>query len=246
MKELLPFSIVFCLAFVSCGACNQPGASGDEYRYGSRRPSDSTGTGRMYFGREIASVTANAGGAEWREQRDRDNAELPERIVSNLDLKSGDVIADIGAGTGYLTFRLAEQVPYGRVFAVDIQRDMLEVVNARIDSLGISNVDTVLGTARSPNLPPGSTDAVLMVAAYHEFYYPWEMMNSIFEALKPGGRVVVIEYRGEDDTIDLSPLHKLTELQIRKEMEAIGLEHRLTRDILPQQHLIVFHKPFDV
>lgn len=225
--------------------CRQGGIDGEAYRYGQKRASDSTGTGRIYFDREIAAVTAHAGGAEWMEKRDRDNAELPDRLVANLDLKPADAVADIGAGTGYLTFRIGEMVPYGKVYAVDIQPEMLSAITAKIDSLGVANVEPVLGTEKSPNLPDASTNVALMVAAYHEFFYPWEMMHAIYRALKPGGRLIVIEYRGEDATIDLSPLHKLSQAQIKKEMTAVGFEFRQSRDILPQQHLMIFQKPFE-
>jgi precorrin-6B methylase 2 len=239
---LILFSFAVGLSLVSC---NRSGVEGDLYRYGSMRPTDSTGTGRVYFGREIASVTAHAGGAEWMEKRDRDNAELPDRLVANLELKPTDAVADIGAGTGYLTFRIATEVPYGRVYAVDIQPEMLAAISHAVDSLGVTNVQPILGTAKTPNLPDNSTNVALMVAAYHEFYSPWEMMHSVFDALKPGGRVVVIEYRGEDETIELSPLHKLTQDQARKEIEAIGFIFKSSREILPQQHFLIFQKPFE-
>ncbi|MCB0719404.1 MAG: methyltransferase domain-containing protein [Bacteroidetes bacterium] len=239
LRVVLPL----CLLLTAIG-CTRTGVRGDSYVYGSRSQADTTGTGRIYFGREIGSVTAHAGGAEWMQQQDRDTAELPDRLVENLDLKQTDVVADIGAGTGYLTLRIAPVVPYGKVYAVDIQPEMLDSIRVAVDSLHLTNVQTVLGSDKSPNLPANSTNVALMVNSYHEFYYPWEMMHAIFGALKPGGRVVVIEYRGEDATIDLSPLHKLTEAQIRKEMEAIGFEYRNRRDILPRQHFVVFQKPF--
>lgn len=198
----------------------------------------------MYFGREIARVTTHRGGAEWLERPTRENTELPDRLVANMDLRPSDVVADIGAGTGYFTFRIAERVPTGRVLAVDIQQEMLDDILARRDSLGVRNVETVLGTERSPNLGAESIDVALMVAAYHEFFYPWEMMTSIYDALRPGGRVVLIEYRAEDETLEVNRLHRLSEQQATRELEAAGFDYRFSRDILPQQHFMVFEKPF--
>ena len=168
---------------------------------------------------------------------------MPDRVVGALDLSPSDVVADIGAGTGYFTFRLARKVPRGRVLAVDIQPEMLELIRARAERSGADHVETVLGTPRDPNLPGGTVDLALMVDAYHEFSHPREMMEHIVEALEPGGRVVLVEYRGEDPTLPVGRLHRMTEDQARREMEAVGLRWRETKDILPQQHLMIFEKP---
>ncbi len=244
MKKSSSILLAAVLTVAALG-CSKSGVDGEYYRYVTKKATDSAGTGRFYFGREIAAVTAHAGGAEWMEKRDRDNAELPDRLVANLDLKPTDAVADIGAGTGYLTFRIADEVPYGRVYAVDIQPEMLSAISDIVDSLSVTNVHPVLGSAKSPNLPVNSTNVAVMVASYHEFFYPWEMMHSIFDSLKPGGRLILIEYRGEDETIELSPLHKLTRDQARKEMEAIGFTLKASREILPQQHFLEFQKPFE-
>ncbi len=232
------------LALAMAGCTNDVPAPSDGYAYRDEAPSDSAGTGRLYLGREIAAVTPHRGGAEWLERPTRENAELPDRLVQNMDLRASDVVADIGAGTGYFTFRIASRVRSGRVYAVDIQPQMLADIELRRDSLGMRNVETVLGSEKSPNLPSQSIDVALMVAAYHEFYYPWEMMTSIVDALKPGGKVILIEYRGEDETLEVNRLHRLTQAQARRELEAVGLVFRYSRDILPQQHFMVFEKPF--
>ncbi len=152
-------------------------------------------------------------------------------------------VADIGAGTGYFTFRIAEAVPTGRVYAVDVQPKMLEVMHKRIERRTITNVVPVLGAEDDPKLPSESLDAVLLVDAYHEFADPYEMMRGIRSALRPGGRVFLIEYRGEDPRVPIKPLHKMTQAQAITELEAVGLRWVETLDILPTQHFMVFEKP---
>jgi ubiquinone/menaquinone biosynthesis C-methylase UbiE len=153
------------------------------------------------------------------------------------------VVADIGAGTGYFSFRLSQKVPKGRVLAVDIQPEMLSIMRDRIAAGAAENVVPVLGAFDDPNLPAGAVDAVLMVDAYHEFSHPWEMMQGIVTGLRSGGRVFLVEYRGEDPAVLIKPLHKMTEAQARREMEAVGLVWEETLDVLPTQHLMVFRKP---
>ena len=199
------------------------------------------GTGKVYMGREISHVMGHRG-APWLERPEREAEEAPSQVVDNMDLAPGDVVADVGAGTGYFTFRIAPRVPEGNVLAVDLQPEMLAIIDARKKERGIENVEAVQGTVQDPNLPPASIDAALMVDAYHEFSHPREMMTSIARALRPGGQVVLVEYRGEDPSIPIKPLHKMTEAQARKEMAAVGLQWRETVR-LPQQHLMVFEKP---
>ncbi len=208
--------------------------------YEQRAPSP-YGTGKIYMGREIGRVMDHEGAA-WLDRPSRELDESPDKVISNLDLKSGDVVADIGAGTGYFTFRISPLVTEGKVFAVDIQREMLEMVEKRRQQVHAKNVVPVLGSAVDPNLPEALVDIVLMVNSYHEFSHPREMMESVVRALKPGGRVILIEYRGEDPSVLRKPLHKMSEGQARKEMAAIGLRWRETKDFLPQQHFIVFEK----
>lgn len=211
----------------------------------THRPSEHpNGTGRFYLGREIAPVMGHRG-AGWLERPEREAAELPGRVVQALDLSPSDVVADIGAGTGYFTFRLAPAVPRGLVYAVDIQPEMLALVHKRIEERGVQNVVPVQSAPTDPNLPPGRVDVALMVDAYHEFSHPYEMVRGIAEALRPGGRVVLVEYRGEDATLPARPLHKMTEAQARKEMAAVSLEWQETKDMLPRQHFMVFQKPLE-
>ena len=200
------------------------------------------GTGKVYMGREISKVMGHRGAA-WLERPSRADKEQPAVLVDSMSLAPTDVVADIGAGTGYFTFRIAPKVPQGRVFAVDIQPEMLDIMRREIDKKGIDNVTLVKGTVTDPKLPADSIDAALMVDAYHEFSHPREMMLNLKEALVPGGRVFLVEYRKEDPSIPIKPLHKMTEAQARKEMKAVGLEWVATKDMLPRQHFMIFRKP---
>ncbi|MER3495121.1 MAG: SAM-dependent methyltransferase [Mastigocladus sp. ERB_26_2] len=209
--------------------------------YEQRQLHNPDGIGKYYMGRKIAKVMGHTGAA-WLERPSRETEEKPSKILDTLDLKSTDVVADIGAGTGYLSFRIAPKVPQGKVLAVDIQPEMLDIINFFKQELNVTNVEPVLATPTNPNLPPTSIDLALMVDAYHEFEYPQEVMQAIVKALKPDGRVVLVEYRGENPFILIKGLHKMTQKQVKKEMQAVGLVWRETKNLLPQQHLMVFAK----
>lgn len=217
------------------GFTQEPGAY--TYQEASR-----DGIGKIYMGREISHVMGHLG-ASWLERPQRDQEEKTSRLVRNLPLQPGDTVADIGAGTGYFSFRMAERVPEGKVMAVDIQQEMLDIIESRKTEGFPTNVETVLGTERDPGLPANSIDLILLVDAYHEFSWPREMGEAMAMALKPGGRLVLVEYRGEDASIPIKRLHKMTERQARKEMQAIGLEWESNADFLPQQHFMVFRRP---
>jgi len=220
-----------------------PIAPGDPAAYVTRPIHHPDGIGRFYQGREIAQVMGHRG-AGWLERPSRLWQEQPQVLVQQLGLQPTDQVADIGAGTGYLTFRLAAQVPQGQVWAVDVQPEMLEILGALQQELGIDNVRSILGTDQDPRLPAASVDLVLLVDAYHEFAYPQEMMAAIAIALKPGGRVVLAEYRAEDPFVPIKGLHKMSEVQVKKELEFLGFHWLKTDESLPQQHLIFFEKPF--
>ena len=200
------------------------------------------GTGKYYFGREIAKIMGHRGAA-WLERQSRTREEAPDQAVQAMQLSPDAVVADIGAGTGYFTFRMAALVPAGRVYAVDIQPEMLTIIRKRMQRRSVENVIPVKGEADNPGLPAGAIDAVLLVDAYHEFAYPYEMMNGIVRSLRPGGKVFLIEYRGEDPLIPIKPLHKMSQQQAIKEMRAVGLVWVETRHFLPTQHFMVFEKP---
>ena len=208
-----------------------------EYRDASR-----DGIGKIYMGREIAQVMGHLG-AGWLERPEREAEEKPTVLLDNLKLEADDVVADIGAGTGYFTFRLAERLPEGKVLAVDIQPEMLALLEEEEQKRGLKNVEPILGAVDDPKLPAAAVDLVLMVDSYHEFDHPREMMLAIMSALKPGGRVALVEYRAEDDGVNIKRLHRMTEAQAIREMTAVGLEHVETLNVLPTQHLMIFRRP---
>ena len=199
------------------------------------------GIGKFYLDREIAKVMGHQE-MLWLERPSREIQEQPNKVVEALNLKPTDVVADIGAGTGYFSFRIASLVPQGKVYAVDIQPEMLDVINFLKTEDNVTNVESVLGTLSNPNLPENSIDVALMVDAYHEFEYPREMMEALVKSLKPGGRVVLVEYRQENPLIPIKTLHKMTQKQVKKEMNAVGLFWQETQEFLPQQHFMIFQK----
>ncbi len=210
-------------------------------RYEWRAEHDPDGTGRFYMGREIAQVMGHQG-ADWLERPEREAEEQPRWLIDRLRLRPTDAVADIGAGTGYMTRRLAKKVPAGKVFAVDIQPEMLQLLQSNMASLGITNVVSVQGSVTDPGLPDASVDLVLMVDVYHEFDHPFEMMTAICRALKPGGRVALVEYRLEDPAVEIKLVHKMTVAQVKKEMSVLPLAWVGTIEVLPRQHIIVFRK----
>lgn len=200
------------------------------------------GIGKFFLNREIARVMGHEG-TDWLERPERETEERPDTVIRLLNLKGGDSVADIGAGSGYFTRRLARAVgPRGHVLAVDIQPQMLADLTNRLVRAGITNVSAVLGADRDPGLPPASIDLALLVDVYHELEYPFEMMVAIARALKPGGRVVLVEYRAEDPAVPIKPVHKLSEAQARRELAAAGFQWRGTHRDLPRQHILEFQK----
>ena len=201
-----------------------------------------TGIGKFYMDREISFVMGHRA-AGWLNRPERIREEMPDDVVANMGLESDHVVADIGAGSGYFSFRIADRVPSGKVLAVDIQPEMLQLIERQKTDTGVANIEGVLGQVDNPNLAPNSIDAAIMVDAYHEFSHPFEMINGIYDALRPGGRIFLLEYRGEDDSVPIRPLHKMTEEQVVKEMSIFGLEWTETLDFLPWQHMMIFTKP---
>ncbi|HVV00505.1 MAG TPA: methyltransferase domain-containing protein, partial [Verrucomicrobiae bacterium] len=182
-------------------------------------------------------------GADWLERGERQAEERPDLAIKALKLKEGDVVADIGAGTGYYTRRLARAVgPKGTVYAEDIQPEMLDLLTNRLAKEHIANVKPVLGSLTNPNLPANSLDMAVMVDVYHEFDHPFEMVQGLCKALKPGGRLVFLEYRAEDPKVPIKELHKMSVVQVRKEMSVQPLDWTETIETLPWQHIIVFRR----
>ena len=181
------------------------------------------------------------------QQPDAQQEERTDLLIKNLELEAHHIVADIGAGTGYFTFPISSQVPQGKVLAVDIQPEMLTIIESRrkfkLQEQSWSNIETILGTESNPNLPNETVDLILMVDAYHEFSYPREMGEAMVKALKPGGRIALVEYRMEDPSVPIKRLHKMSVKQAKKEMTALGLTFLKNKKVLPQQHLMIFEKP---
>ncbi len=211
-------------------------------RYEFRDQHDPNGIGKFYLGREIAQVMGHQA-ADWLERPEREQEEEPTKLLAALKLKPGEVIGDVGAGSGYLTFPMARRVgPKGKVLAVDIQPQMLKLIKKRMEKDKVQNVEPVLGTDTDPKLPENAVDLIIMVDVYHEFSHPWEMTAATVRALKPGGRLVFVEYRMEDPEVPIKLVHKMSEKQVLREMEPHPLRWVGTIGVLPRQHIIVFEK----
>lgn len=203
-------------------------------------PSQYHFTPRTYKGRTIAPAMSYLG-ADWLEREEREHLEQPEKVLDTLQIAAGSVVADIGAGTGYYSLRLARRVgERGRVLATDIQPEMLSRLRTNMKKTGVSNIEPILSTPNDARLPVSQLDLVLMVDVYHELAQPQETMAQVRHALKPNGRLVLIEYRGEDPTVPIKPDHKMTLIQVRAELEPLGFQLQQVFDFLPRQHLIIF------
>ncbi len=210
--------------------------------YGHVAPS-ADGIGKTYMGREIAGVMGWEG-AQWLERRSRAGEERPDLLLQALAIAPGMTVADVGAGTGYYTWQLAQRVGAGgRVYAVDVQPEMIALLERQMRQRGVTNVVSLLGSERDTRLPAASIDLAIMVDVYHELAYPSEVMDSLVRAMKPGGRIVFVEYRAEDPAVAIKALHKMSEAQVRREAGAHGLTWERTITALPIQHVIVFRKP---
>ncbi len=237
--------LLFTLLFACCRGASQqqtttalPADSTAAYRFTS---ASRDGIGKVYQGREIAQVMGHLG-ASWLERPEREQEERTDLLLKALNLRPTDVVADIGAGTGFFTFLMAPKLPEGKVLAVDIQPEMITYLNEGKAKRKVTNVQPVLGTESDPKLAAASIDMAILIDAYHEFSYPREMMGHIASALKPGGRIVLVEYRAEDPNVPIKALHKLSVKQATKEMEALGLKLLKNDDRLPQQHIMFFGK----
>jgi len=237
------FFLLGCVAALPAPLLAQEPAKPAKPKYEFRRQHDPNGTGKFYLGREIAQVMGHEG-AGWLERPEREKEEQPAKLLPLLKLKAGEVVADIGAGSGYYTFKLAELVgPDGKVYAVDIQPEMLALIRKRMKDKGIPNVIPHLGKTSDPKLPDASIDLILMVDVYHEFSHPYEMTEAMIKALKPGGRLVFVEFRLEDESVPIKLVHKMTEKQVLKEMAVFPqMKHAGTSKDLPWQHVITFEK----
>ncbi len=227
---ILPF---LCLAvpalFLSpaivCPLCGQPPA-----------------TAARYMGREIAT-TMHYTGADWLTRESRQREEDCQRLLKELHVKPGQVICDMGCGNGFYTLKLARLTgKTGRVYAVDIQQEMLDMLQRRTKAAKLENISPLLGTETDPRLPVNSIDLVLMIDVYHEFSQPAAMLKAIRKALKPTGRIALVEFRAEDPEVPIKPEHKMSKQQILKEFPANGMKLIDQFDKLPWQHLMFFSR----
>jgi len=236
MKKFTIFLFLFTALLLSSECVGQNPNTDKKYTF---KRGDDNGIGKWYKGREIAYVMGFEG-IGWLERSDREKEENVSNLIQNMRIKSNDIIADIGAGSGYHVFRMALIAKKGLVYAVDIQGEMLMAIEKTKESSKIRNVETILGSEKSIHLPKNSVDKILMVDVYHEFNFPVEMIASIKNALKPNGQLFLIEYRGEDSKVPIKKIHKMTEKQAVKEMEAAGFKLKGNIDNLPWQHCMVF------
>ena len=245
IKYLLVVAVFISRSFSSCTAQEnkaerQSAQSIADSTY-TFKPGDPNGIGKWYMGREIAHVMGYQG-ISWLNRVEREQEEQTDLLIQNLDIQPTDVIADIGAGSGYHVFKMAPLAPEGLIYAVDIQEEMLRAIEQQQQQNNLQNIKCIKGGEQTTNLPTNSIDKVLMVDVYHEFSYPKEMLESIYAALKPDGKVYLIEYRKEDQQVPIKTIHKMTEQQAVKEFEANGFT--LVKNIanLPWQHCMVFKK----
>lgn len=188
----------------------------------------------------VVAQTMSVQGAPWLDRPERESEEQPSRAIDALRLKRGMIVADVGAGSGYYTVRLARAVGRtGRVYATDLQPGMLELIRARVEREKLDNVTLIQGTAGNPMLPAAAFDMILMVDVYHELSGPQAFIARLKESLKPDGRLVLIEFRGEDRNVPILPLHKMTVAQIRQELAADGFAIERVLDVLPWQHVVI-------
>ncbi len=228
---------------IAGGAVSAEAPRPPEARYETKSAHDRDGIGKFYFGREIAQVMGHQA-AGWLERPTRQEEERTDLLLEALDLKPGMVVADVGAGSGYFSWRMAQKVgPTGKIFANDIQPEMLELLMAQMKRRNVGDIVVpILGTVQDPKLPENSTDLILLVDVYHELDFPYEMTRAMVRALKPGGQLVLVEYRGEDPEVSIKPLHKTTVAQVKKELSVQPLKFDRTIETLPQQHILIFRK----
>jgi len=233
----MPRSLAALLLFI-CSAVT----AATPPHYETRAKHDPDGIGKFYLGREIAHVMG-PGGVIWLERPEREVEERPQRVIDAFEIQPGQTIADLGAGSGYYSFRIAPLLgDKGQMLAIDVEPRMLQIISERARRTGVNNLTTVLSTPSDPNLPANSIDLLFMVDVYHELEFPLEMMTRVREAMKPGGRVALIEYREEDPKVMIKAVHKMSERQVIRELTAVGFRHLKTVRTLPLQHLILFQK----
>ena len=233
---------VFLQFLLVCGVANESPKVPDPL-YETRAPHDRNGIGKFFLGREIALVMGHQA-ADWLERPEREAEERTDLLVESLKLRQGEVVADIGCGSGYISRKISKKIgATGMVYGVEIQQEMLDVLMKRMAMFRIDNVRPILGTITDPKLPASSCDTMIMVDVYHEFDFPYEMIGNMIKGLKSGGRIVFVEYRKEDPLVPIKEVHKMSEEQVKKEMGTHpSLEFSETITSLPRQHIIIFKK----
>jgi len=233
MHTLKPFILLFAFLSLSIFSMGQ-----DRYKI---KTGDPNGINKWYMGRQIAQVMSHYG-IDWLERPEREKEENTSLLLKNLAVKPGMLIADIGAGSGYHSALLSKMVGTGKVFAVDVEPEMIAYLNERIKQEKLSRIVPVLSTEQKLPLPENTIDMMLLVDVYHEFSYPYEMTLSMRAALKPGGKLVLVEFRSEDQNVPIKSIHKMSEEQAIKEFKAAGFTFDKNIDNLPWQHCMVFTK----
>ena len=234
MKNSLRFTLLF-FAFLQAATLSA------QERY-TLKSGDPNGINKWYMGRQIAQVMSHFG-IEWLERQEREQEENTTQLLKNLAVQPGQVIADIGAGSGYHSSLLSKMVGNGKVYAVDVEPEMIAFLNERIKREGKKNIIPVLSTEKTVSLPANSMDMMLLVDVYHEFSFPYEMAISMLEALKPGGKLVLVEFRAEDPNVPIKTIHKMSQQQAVKEFKAAGFTFEKNISDLPWQHCLIFRKP---
>jgi len=228
------FGLLIGATLLSLSAC----AQGNDYEY---KKASRDGIGKFYMGREIAAVMG-VGGSFWLERENRDEEENTSLAIEKMPLQSNSVVADIGAGSGYYSFRIRERVPRGKVYALEIQEGMLEILRARKESLKDKLVEVKACTQQSLNLPKSCLDLAFMVDVYHELEFPREVLQSVYFSLKENGKLLLIEFRGEDPEVAIKPLHKTTIEQLNRELGANGFRLSYRGDFMQVQHFLLYEK----
>lgn len=234
-------AIILCLCLLSFYNCKSQTDDRTEDSLYTYKKGDVNGIGKWYMGREIAGIMSYRG-ISWLERASREKEENTSKLINNLGIEPTDTIADIGAGSGYHSFKMASKAKEGLIYSVDIQEGMLEAISEKKKETGVQNITIVLGNDKSTELPDNSVDKVVMVDVYHEFSYPLEMLLSIKKALKPGGKIYLLEYKAEDPKIRIKRVHKMSIAQATKEFEAAGFKLERNIDNLPLQHCMIFSK----
>jgi ubiquinone/menaquinone biosynthesis C-methylase UbiE len=241
MSDRCSLRIALCVALWLglAGATAAIAQEGERYR---AVPANADGIGKTHMGRQISHVMGFQGAA-WLEREEREREERSDLLLRILAPAPGIVVADVGAGTGYYARRIADLIgPTGKVYAIDVQPEMVAMLQSVAKQRGYGHITPVLGGVNDIRLPAASVDLAIMVDVYHELEFPYEVLASVVRAVKPGGRVVFVEYRAEDPRVPIKPLHKMSEAQVRREAEAHPLVWERTANDLPWQHVVIFKR----